>query len=157
MNPSGTIPMIIDDNCMVKGSPEIFVNYLCATQKRLNSYLPQEHRSKIDQHMNLFATAFRPRVQRLIKVLVGPQAFGVNQFTGEEVENAKTSFLEDVLQRLNTLLEGKRQFLISANEATAVDILYYNELSIALFLLRLKGFKKNYPNVNAWIKIMSEI
>ena len=55
------------------------------------------------------------------------------------------------------MLEGKRQFLISANEATAVDILYYNELSIALFLLRLKGFKKNYPHVNAWIKLMSEI
>ena len=30
-NPSGSIPMIIDDNCMVLGSPEVFVNYLCAT------------------------------------------------------------------------------------------------------------------------------
>ena len=51
----------------------------------------------------------------------------------------------------------KRQFLIANNEPTVIDIIFYSEISTALYLLRLKGFQKRYPRVQAWIKLMSEV
>ena len=47
-NPCGSIPMIIDNDCQLMGSPTIFVNYLTATKQRLQTYMPKEHQAKID-------------------------------------------------------------------------------------------------------------
>ena len=34
-NPSGTIPMIIDQDCQLMGNTSIFINYLTTTKKKL--------------------------------------------------------------------------------------------------------------------------
>ena len=54
INPSGSIPVIIDEDCQLMGTPNIFANYLTSKFKKLNAYMPPEHRGKIDQHMNWF-------------------------------------------------------------------------------------------------------
>ena len=46
-NPVGTIPMIIDQDNQLMGSPSIFANYLTATKPKLQSYMPREHQAKI--------------------------------------------------------------------------------------------------------------
>ena len=88
--------------------------------------------------------------------MVGPKAFGHDFYSGEEVENAKAAFLDQTVTQINKMLE-KRQFLIANNEPTVIDIIFYSEISTALYLLRLKGFQKRYPRVQAWIKLMSEV
>lgn len=49
----------------------------------------------------------------------------------------------------------KVQYLVAANEVTVIDIIYYNELVTALFLMRVKGFKRQYPLTERWISNMS--
>ena len=56
INPTGSIPVVIDDDCQLMGSPSIFANYLTSKFKKLHSYMPPEHKAKIDQHMNWFLT-----------------------------------------------------------------------------------------------------
>ncbi len=47
--------------------------------------------------------------------------------------------------------------MISKNEPTVIDIIFYNELSTALLLTRFKGYKKKFPNFRQWITLMAEI
>jgi len=42
-------------------------------------------------------------------------------------------------------------------EPTVVDIIFYNEISTALLLTRIKGFKRAYPKVEPWLMAMGEI
>jgi len=156
-NPLGSIPMIIDDDCHLVGNASIFANYLTLTKPRLQSYRPREHAAKIDQHLNWFASVLRPCVQRLIQVIVGPKAFGHGDYTGDEVEAAKSVFFGDILKRVNTMLEGGGDFLIMRNEPTVVDIVFYNEISSGLMLTRVKGFKRMFPRVDHWVSLMGEI
>ena len=89
-------------------------------------------------------------------MIVGPKAFGHPGFTGEQVEAAKQAFFSDILHRVNDMLEN-RQFLISSSEPTVVDIVFYNEISSGLMLTRIKGFKRMFPRVDAWVTNMGEI
>ena len=129
----GTIPMIVDDGCQLIGNTSIFTNYLTLTKPKLSSYRPKEHANKIDQYLTWFTTVLRPCVARLIKVLIGPKAFGQGDFNGDQIEAAKNAFFGDVLNRVNSMLEG-RQFLISKSEPTVIDIIFYNEISSGLAL-----------------------
>lgn len=47
--------------------------------------------------------------------------------------------------------------MISKNEPTIVDIVFFNEISTALLLTVFKGMKRQYPNINSWIDVMYEI
>ena len=75
------------------GNINIFVNYLATTKPRLSGYMPREHTAKIEERMNWFLAVMRPCIQRLIKVVVGPKAFGLEHSTGEELESTKAAFL----------------------------------------------------------------
>lgn len=55
------------------------------------------------------------------------------------------------------MLADKVQFLVAANEPTVIDIIYYNDLVTALFLMRVKGFKRQYPLTERWITLMGEV
>ena len=46
---------------------------------------------------------------------------------------------------------------MAANEPTVIDIIYYNELVTALFLMRVKGFKRQFPHTERWITLMGEV
>lgn len=148
--------MIVDDGCQLIGNTSIFTNYLTLTKPKLASYRPKEHANKIEQHLTWFATVLRPCVARLIKVLIGPKAFGQGDFNGDQIEAAKNAFFGDVLSRVNSMLEG-RQFLISKSEPTVIDIIFYNEISSGLALTKIKGFKRQFPQVDEWVSCMGEI
>ena len=105
-NPCGTIPMVVDQDCQLMGSINIFVNYLTATKQRLQSYNPLEYSGKMEQYMNWHLTVLKPCIARLVKVLVGPKAFGQEHYSGEEVEAAKEALFGDVLKRINAMLEN---------------------------------------------------
>lgn len=83
------------------GSPNVFANYLATTKPKLQSYMPKAHAAKIDQSMNWFLSVVRPCIARLIKVMVGPKAFGYDEPTGEEIEAAKEELFDDILARIN--------------------------------------------------------
>jgi len=87
---------------------------------------------------------------------VGPKAFDHENYTGEEIEAAKSALFEDILPRVNIML-SKQKFLISSNEPTVVDIIFYNEISTAIMLTNPKGFKKTFPNIEVWLTLMGEI
>ena len=55
------------------------------------------------------------------------------------------------------MLAGQQRYLIARNEPTAVDIIFYNEVSTALMMSRIKGFKREYPHIDKWIGLMGEI
>ena len=90
-------------------------------------------------------------------MLVGPKLFDHELYSGEEIEEAKHAFL-DVLTRFDGLFD-KGTYLISAVEPTAIDIVYYNEVSTILLLTRIgdKTFKHSYPHVTAWINNMQSL
>ena len=148
--------MIVDDGCQLIGNTSIFTNYLTQTKPKLASYRPKEHANKIDQYLHWFSAVLRPCVARLTKVLIGPKAFGQGDFDGDQIEAAKNAFFGDVLHKVNAMLEG-RQFLISKSEPTVVDIIYYNEISSGLALTKIKGFKRQFPQVDEWFSCMGEI
>ena len=106
-NPCGTIPMVVDQECQLMGNPSIFVNYLTATKPKLQSYMPREHSARIEQYMNWYQSVLRPCTRQLIKVTLGPKTFGHEMYSGEEVEAAKNAFFDDILKRVNTMLEGR--------------------------------------------------
>jgi len=64
-NPCGMIPMILDQNNQLMGSPAIFCNYLTGTKEKLKSYGPREHEAKINQYANWFMSVMRPATLRL--------------------------------------------------------------------------------------------
>ena len=99
----------------------------------------------------------QPCIKRLNRVMLGPKVFGHGQYSGEEVEAAKTAFYDDILRRINKMLAGQQRYLIARNEPTAVDIIFYNEVSTALMMSRIKGFKREYPHIDKWIGLMGEI
>ena len=55
------------------------------------------------------------------------------------------------------MFSAEVKFLVSANEPTVVDFVYYNEMIMALFLMKIKGFKRNFPNTERWITLMNEV
>ena len=83
MNPLGSIPMIVDEDCKLVGNTSIFTDYLTSTKPKLASYRPKEHSNKIDQYQQWFTTVLRPCVNRLTKVLLGPKYFGQEFFSGD--------------------------------------------------------------------------
>jgi len=99
----------------------------------------------------------RPATLRLTKAMVGPKLFGHDLCSGEELESAKLAFL-DVLTRVEGIMNNGN-YLISKVEPTVVDIIFYNEVSIALLLTRFgdSQFKKNYPKVTSWVQRMGGI
>ena len=138
------------------GGINVFANYLTTTKPKLQAYAPREHAAKIEQHINWHLSVLRPCIQRLIRVTMGPKAFGHEDYTGEEIEAAKSALFEDILPRINSML-ATQKFLISSNEPIVVDIIFYNEISTALMLTRVKGFKRSFPRIDAWITLMGEI
>jgi len=155
-NPCGSIPMIVDQECQLMGNVNTFVYYLTATKQKLHSYMPREHETKIDQYLNWYLSVMKPSTQRLIKVIVGPKAFGHELYPGDEVEAAKLSFLNDILKRVELLFDN-RDYLITAIEPTVIDIIFYHEISTALMLTRIKNFKGQFPRLSTWIKNMGDI
>ena len=98
----------------------------------------------------------QPCVSNLIKVLIGPKAFCHDIYSGEDVEAAKEAFLGDICKRVEKMLEN-RQFLIANNEPTVIDIIFYNEMSTSLMIMRIKGFKRMFPRIEQWVTLMGEI
>ena len=138
------------------GNINTFVNYLCAKKPRLQSYMPREHAQKSYQYLNWFQAVMRPCIQRLVKTILGPRAFGLDYEDGDEVEAIKSDFLENICNYVESMLKD-RKFLITKNEPTAIDIIFYNEISAAFILCRIKGLKRKYPLVTKWIDMMGDI
>ena len=49
------------------------------------------------------------------------------------------------------------KFLCTPLELTAVDIVFYNEISTVLILSKIKLHKKEFPNLFAWVTSISEV
>ena len=47
-----------------------------------------------------------------------------------------------------------QMFLVTAQEATAVDIIFYNEISTALMLTRIRWLEQRYPKIFEWLTLM---
>ena len=99
----------------------------------------------------------RPCVQRLIKVVVGPKIFGQEHCSGEELEATKIAVLSTICKRIEQMFSEEVKFLVSSNEPTVVDIVYYNEIVMALFLMKIKGFKRQFPQTERWITLMGDV
>ena len=99
----------------------------------------------------------RPCVQRLIKVVVGPKMFDQEHCSGEELEATKAAVLNTICKRMEQMFSEEVNFLISANEPTVVDIVYYNDIVTALFLMKIKGFKRQFPHTERWITLMGDV
>lgn len=62
LNPQGSIPMIIDQDCQIMGSPLVFANYLTSKLNKLHAYMPKEHSAMINQYLTWHAAVLRPCV-----------------------------------------------------------------------------------------------
>ena len=95
-------------------------------------------------------------MQKLVKIKVSPTSFGAEHFSGDEVEAAKSDFLNKICKHVENMLEN-RQCLIAVNEPTIIDMIFYNEMTLVLLLLRIKGIKKMFPRMSKWFSLMGDI
>ena len=68
-NPTGSIPLIIDNRNTVFGSTRILVTYLTNNRSQLKREMPEEHNAAIMQMLGWFESVFKPASRRLMKVL----------------------------------------------------------------------------------------
>lgn len=155
VNPVGSVPLIVDQDAKVLGNTPVLVNYLCNTKSKLRQFLPKEHGEKTHQYMTWFSVVLKPAVARLVKVMIGPKAFGLTPFSGEEIEEAKTALFQDILARVDAMLD-KKAYLCTMNEPTAVDVMFYSEISTAIMLTNIKAMKKQFPNLIRWITNLND-
>ena len=83
--------------------------------------------------------------------------FGLERCTGEELEMTKSAVLTTICKSIEQMFSEDIKFLVSANEPTVVDIVYYNDIVMALFLMKIKGFKRQFPYSERWITLMGDM
>lgn len=65
---------------------------------------PQEWKQDIDKHMMWFQSLMQVSTNRLIRMIVGPIAFGEKPVSEHEMEKDSKEFYDKILPRLDKLL-----------------------------------------------------
>jgi len=98
----------------------------------------------------------RPSARHMIRILVGPKAFGEPLYSREQIEEGKKEFFEVILKQLDAMLKDK-EYLCTSVEFSAVDIAFYNEISTVMLLSGFKLKRTQFPNLFAWIGRLADV
>eukprot|EP00347_Sterkiella_histriomuscorum_P024508 403330868 len=155
LNPTGSLPTIQEGRFLILGGYLVFLNYLVNKHEPIrNKLYPLEVKPLIDKILLWFQSIMRVTSQRLIRMIIGPQAFGEKQYQQEDIKATLEEF-NMILHMLDKKLQ--RYEFFCGEEVTVADIQIYNEISTILALHRKQIESRENPNVFAWFNKMSTI
>ena len=105
--------------------------------------------------MNWFQAVMRVSSTKLIKMVVGPKAFGEKPFSPDEVKAALEEFFTLIVQELDRW--SSRQGYFSGEDLSVVDLMIYNELKTVLVLHKKELSSEAYPDLHNWYLRLSRI
>ena len=77
VNPTGSVPTLVDGNTSVIGGYSTFLTYLASAYPVLGAALyPPNSQAEIDAHLLWYQCIFSPATQKMVRFMVGPKAFG---------------------------------------------------------------------------------
>ncbi len=121
MNPTGQIPTLTEGRFLVLGGYNVFLNYLCNHHQKIKEKLYQtQFKGEIDKHMLWFQSILKVASNRIVRQIVGPQAFGETAPSAEDIKRVNDEFYTKILPVLEELL-GKREY-ICGDELTVADV-----------------------------------
>ena len=127
----------------------MFLNYLCNHHRPIREKLyPAEAKPQIDKLLLWFQSIMRVTSQRLIRMVIGPLAFGEKQYSQEDIAAALEEFLHSIVAVLDRKLQ-KYEYLCG-EEYTVADLQIYNEILTVLTLHKTQFDSREFPNVFSW-------
>lgn len=151
INPSSTLPVIVDGSFKVLGSTQVFVNYLANAKPKLQKLYPTEKKAEIQSHLNWLVSVLRPSTKRLTSMIVGQKAFDQPESSASDLNEEIEFFYGTLLPKLNDML-GDRPYFCDSQTLSVVDIVIYNEL---LSVIAIIGRKVDPGTKLAkWIKLV---
>ena len=93
--------------------------------------------------------------QRLIRMVIGPQAFGEKQYPQDDIKAQMDEFFNTILIMLDRKLQ--RYEFLCGEDYTVADIQIYNEIQSVLTLHKKQIESRELPNVFAWFNKISNI
>jgi glutathione S-transferase len=149
VNPSGTVPVIHDEDLQIYESASI-IRYLIDTYKPDHDLLPKKdrnRRAKIEELLDRNENTYRsPVTQLMVKIILGPKLFGAPIPSAEESKEIIEK-VDSVFDELDKKLEGQ-SFLIGDNISIA-DIRIYNGILNSTALARFPIDK--FENLCRWM------
>jgi glutathione S-transferase len=128
VNPSGTVPVIHDEDLQICESASI-IRYLIDTYKPDHDLLPlkdRKRRAKIEELLDRNGNTYRPAaIQLMIKLIMGPKIFGTPMPSAEETKELMEK-VHTVFGELDKKLEG--QTFLTGDYTSIADIQVYNEV-----------------------------
>ena len=109
----------------------------------------------LDTILLWFQTIMRTCTQRLIKMSVGPQAFGEKPYSQEEINASLDEFYQTILPIIDKKL-SRTQFLCG-EDYTIVDLQFYNEIKTIVSLYKRNMTSREFPNLFDWFNQISRI
>ena len=150
------MPTITEGRFLILGGYLVFMNYLLNHHKAIREKLyPEEEKLQIDKILLWFQSIMRPCSQKLIRMAVGPQAFGEKPYSQDDIKASHEEFFNTIVAMLEKKLE--RYEFLCGEEYTVVDLQLYNEINTVLILHKKKIGGREFPNVFDWYNKMSKI
>lgn len=151
VNPTGQIPTITDvtGKFFILGGYGIYLQYLCNHHPKIRAKLyPEDHKVEIDKHMMWFQSLMRVSTQRIVKMMVGPKAFGDRQAPVEDIKRETDEFYKKILPRLEKQISGKKYMV--GEGLTVIDLQYYNDIRTIVDLTRQELTNQEFPTLSEW-------
>lgn len=154
INPTGSHPTITEGRFLVLGGYLVFLTHLANHHKKIKDKLyPVDQKQQIDKLLLWFESIMRVCTRKLVRMIIGPQAFGEKQPSAEQMKQQSEEFYENILPVLEKQI-GNHEYLCGEDaDHTVADIQFYNEIVTVLTLQR-KDLDDKYPNLKKWINRM---
>ena len=123
INPTGSHPTITEGRFLVLGGYLVFLTYLANHHKSIRDKLyPNDLKQQIDKYMLWFQSIMRVCSGKLVRMIIGPQAFGEKAPNAEQLKQQSDEFYENILPILDRQI-GNNEYLCGEDaDATIADI-----------------------------------
>lgn len=121
LNPTGSLPTITEGRFLIIGGYLVFINYLVKHHEKIQAKLySPDVKPQVDRILLWFQSIMRVCSQKLIRMVIGPQAFGEKQYPQDDIKVAMDEFFQQILAVLDKKLQ--RYEFLCGEEFTVADI-----------------------------------
>ena len=153
-NPSGPLPTLVEGRQVIIGGYVMCLRYLMSKHQQIRETLyPPDLKEHIDLMLEWFQNVMRVCSTKLIKMCIGPKAFGQPPFAQEDINRVQDEFFKVIVPAMDAGVKKSDYFC--GDTLTAPDIIIYYELNTILILYKRQLNHQETPDLFAWHKKMS--
>ena len=131
------------------------LKYLMSKHPKIRERMyPKEKKEQIDIVLDWYQCVMRLCSTKLIKMCLGPKAFGQAPYAQEEIRKVQDEFFKVIVPAMNA---GVRQEYFCGDDVTAADVILYFELNTILILYKKQLICEETPDLFAWHKRMGNM